>query len=241
MNYLDNERLAAVDVAAFRATRPYPWLNPQGLLTEEGFRRLRDTLPDPALFDRKFGVARQHGQYPHDRLTLEYSEDLDIAPEWHAFVEELRGPLYREFISATFARRAFLLNFHWHYTPNGCSVSPHCDAMRKLGSHIFYFNTADDWDPSWGGETLILDDNGRFDRKSAPRFEDFDKVIASQSLDNRSLLFARGESSWHGVRDIRCPPDRYRKVFIVVVNSWLGATGRRLLGAVTGRQEVVYY
>ena len=66
-------------------------------------------------------------------------------------------------------------------------------------------------------------------------------MIPAQAIGNRSLLFARGESSWHGVREIRCPPDRYRKVFIVVVNSWLGATGRRLVGAVTGKREVVYY
>jgi hypothetical protein len=57
-------------------------------------------------------------------------------------------------------------------------VSPHCDSPKKLGSHIFYLNTKEDWDPSWGGETLILDDGGRlptlragfdrFRRRSAP-------------------------------------------------------------------------
>jgi len=33
----------------------------------------------------------------------------------------------------------------------GCAVSPHCDAVRKLATHIFYFNTEADWDPGWGG------------------------------------------------------------------------------------------
>jgi hypothetical protein len=49
---------------------------------------------------------------------------------------------------------------HWHYTPAGKSVSPHCDSFNKIGSQIFYFSTPEDWDRSWGGETVILDDKG---------------------------------------------------------------------------------
>lgn len=240
MSYLDFDRLAALDVNAFRVTQPYPWMNPTGLLTDAGFTRLLETLPDPTLFNREFGMARAHGQYPHDRLTLDYHEDLDIATPWHEFVAELRGPLYHDFISSAFERSRFLLNFHWHYTPNGCSVSPHCDALRKLGSHIFYFNT-DDWDPNWGGETLILDDHGRFKRNSAPQFEDFDDVIAAQARGNYSLLFRRNGKSWHGVREIHCPEGNYRKVFIVVINSWLGATQRRIIGTLQGKRYDYYY
>jgi len=56
-----------------------------------------------------------------------------------------------------FGRDSLSLTLHWHYAPRGCSVSPHCDAVRKLGSHLCYFNTEEDWDPSWGGQTLLLD------------------------------------------------------------------------------------
>jgi hypothetical protein len=219
MTFLDHDRLNAIDTEAFRRTEPYPWINPAGLLTDGGFERLRRTLPDPSQMERFFGVPRSHGQEPHDRLVLEYHPALKIAGEWHDFVAELRDKVYRRFLQRMFDRRFMRLNFHWHYTPNGCSVSPHCDAKRKLGSHIFYFNTAEDWDPAWGGETLILDDGGRLPRESAPRFEDFDRVIAGEALGNRSLLFARGDKSWHGVREIRCPEGAYRKVFIVVVND----------------------
>jgi len=34
-------------------------------------------------------------------------------------------------------------------------------------------------------------------------------------MGNNSLLFLRGEHSWHGVRPIQCPADKLRKVFIV--------------------------
>lgn len=216
--YLNQDQLQQIDAARFRETAPYPWLNPERLLTEEGYRRLLETLPDVSLFQPVFGRRRKHGQHSHDRFSLEWRDDLPVAPEWRAFIEELRGSAYRNFLRRMIGHDAFSLRFHWHYTPDGCSVSPHCDAAWKLGSHIFYFNTEQDWDPGWGGETLVLDDRGRFSSRSAPAFEDFDRALASESLGNRSLLFIRNGNSWHGVKPIRCPDGSLRKVFIVVIN-----------------------
>ncbi len=218
MQYLDFQRLEAIDPVAYQAREPYPWANPQGLLTDAGFAKLRETLPDVSLFERRFGVRRTAGQQPHDRFALEYTDTTPVAGPWREFIEELKGERYRRALCRLFGRPQLALNFHWHYTPNGCSVSPHCDSTRKLGSHIFYFNTAEDWDPAWGGETVLLDDAGRFSTRSAPRFEDFERASSSESLGNRSLLFTRRGNSWHGVREIRCPEGRMRKVFIVVVN-----------------------
>jgi hypothetical protein len=77
-------------------------------------------------------------------------------------------------------------------------------------------NTRKDWDPAWGGETVILDDGGRFDLESSPAFEDFDRAHRAETMDNRSILFGRRGNSWHGVRPIECPEGALRKVFIVV-------------------------
>jgi len=126
---------------------------------------------------------------------------------------------------------------HWHYASRGCSVAPHCDAKRKIGSHIFYMNRSSEWDPSWGGEALVLDDGDRFHSDSAPDFEDFDAVSAARMGDNDSFIFARSGNSWHGVRELTCPEDRFRQVFIVVfeyanlldrAKSWLFPIHRRL-------------
>ena len=218
MNYLNIERLNQIDPEVFRAQKPYPWVNPEGLLAEEGYKRLRETLPDLSLFKSEFGHARKYGQKSHDRYVLEWREEIEIARPWTEFIAELQGEDYRSFLRRLLGTRAFALSFHWHYTPPGCSVSPHCDAQRKLGSHIFYFNTDQDWDPSWGGETLILDDGGGFHPNCAPRFEDFQRVVCSQSLGNYSLLFTRKGHSWHGVREIRSPEGALRKIFIVVIS-----------------------
>lgn len=217
MNYLDYDRLNAIDAAAFHRTAPYPWCNVGGMLQESAYERLRRTLPPLELFQASFGKPRKHGQRSHDRYALSYREDLPIDEAWHEFVRELRGPEYQAFLAHMVGDDAFELAFHWHFTPDGGEVSPHCDSWWKLGSHIFYFNTEADWDRAWGGDTVILDDHGRFSFRSAPEFEDFDHEYRSDSLGNRSLLFVRSGRSWHGVRPITCPAGALRKVFIVVI------------------------
>lgn len=227
MEYLDFDKLEAIDTKTFQQAHPYPWLNPMGLLTQAGYERLSATLPSIEQMTPMFGIQRSHGQKAHDRYALEYREGLDIDDAWHDFAAELMGKRYRAFIKRLFGRGRFQFNLHWHYAPRGASVSPHCDATRKLGSHIFYFSNADNWDANWGGDTQILDDGGRFSRKSAPDFEDFDHAYAGESMGNYSLLFQRQERSWHGVREITCPEGHFRKVFIVVINDRLRATLRR--------------
>lgn len=240
MTYIDYAKLDAIDIEAFRDTKPYPYLNPVGLLTDEAFERLRTTLPPLEAMQPFFGYERSHGQQSHDRYVLEYEDHLEIAPAWREFIEELRGSRYKNFLYKAFDTRFLQLNFHWHYTPNGCSVSPHCDAKHKLGSHIFYFNTPGDWEPSWGGETIVLDDGGRFDRESAPKFEEFDRAIHAEAMGNRSFLFARSGNSWHGVQEIKCPEGRYRKVFIVVVNDWKRFLKRSIKARLKGQKASTY-
>lgn len=231
MRYLDQSALNGLDPQAFRNRRPYPWCNLAGALREEAFERLRETLPPLAMFQEVFGKVRRHGQQSHDRYLLEYEPGLALPPNWQSFIDELQGPVYQAWLAHAMGSDAFDLRFHWHYTPAGASVSPHCDTKRKLGSHIFYFNTEQDWDPSWGGETVILDDGGRFNPRSAPAFEDFVSVEPSETLGNRSLLFVRNGNSWHGVRAIQCPPGALRKVFIVVIERASLATRLRKLVA----------
>lgn len=231
LHYLDEARLDALDAADFQARKPFPWINPEALLTSDAFQTLYRTLPDIGLFEKNFGKVRKFGQQSHDRYSLEYRPDLPLDAHWHAFVAELNGPHGHRFFCRMLGVRSVSLSCHWHYTPSGCSVSPHCDAKRKLGSQIFYFNTDQDWDPSWGGETLILESDTPIKRDSAPSIEDFTHVTASEAIGNRSLLFARTDHSWHAVREISCPPDALRKVFILVIErGGLGSRLRRLLG-----------
>ncbi len=218
MKYLNTERLESLDATDFQSRKPFPWLNPEGVLTDTGHRQLMETLPDVSMFRKSFGEQRLYGQRSHDRYALEYTEGLSVADTWKEFIEELRGPEYHRFISRMLGVRRFDLNCHWHYATRGCSVSPHLDSARKYGSQVFYFNSASAWDPDWGGQTIVLDDRNQSDLPPNPEFEDLETVATSCAVGNYSLLFARGPHSWHGVRPLTCPENEMRRVFIVVVN-----------------------
>jgi len=237
MQYFDQNKLESIDADAFSRMDPYPCINPAGLLTEEAWQHLREHLPDLSALSPSFGRSRYHGQASHDRYVLEYDPGLrTVHPAWHEFVSELNGPVYRRFLQRMCGRKSLRLNMHWHYTPRGCSVSPHCDALHKLGSHIFYFNDKDDWDEAWGGQTLVLDDGGRFKPGSAPGFDDFDRIISSTCMGNYSTFFIRRNRSWHGVRELTCPEGSFRKVFIVVINNPVLYRAHRVLNRLKGKK-----
>jgi hypothetical protein len=215
LTFLDVARIEAIDGTVFQKMRPFPFLEIEGLLTPAGYRKLLRSLPDPSLFTPVFGRKRRYGQHSHDRFVLQYHPLRSIPAFWRDFIAELSSGSYRHFVARLLKREDFILHFHWHYTPGGCSVSPHCDAEWKLGSHIFYLNTASDWNPAWGGGTIALGGRTDLDPSSAPDFDDFPIQIASSPIGNRSLIFSRNENSWHGVRPLNCPTGALRKVFIV--------------------------
>jgi hypothetical protein len=242
MSYLNSPVLDGIEPAKFQAQEPYPWANPQGFVRADQYRELLATMPDISQFRAFFGKQRKHGQASHDRYTLDYERGMEIAPQWRDFVEELCGDGYRDFVCRLLDVSHVRFRFHWHFTPNGGEVSPHCDSKGKIGSQIFYLNTEDDWQWDWGGETVVLDDKERLPTDSAPAFEDFDAEYPAQTRDNRSLLFGRRGNSWHGVRRINCPENAYRKVFIVVFEEHrpLRMAVKRARRLLTGKELVTH-
>ena len=62
MQYLDFDKLEAIDPAEFLARSPFPHANPQGLLTDEGFEKLLHNMPDISMFEKIFNYRRLGGQ-----------------------------------------------------------------------------------------------------------------------------------------------------------------------------------
>lgn len=101
-----------------------------------GYQRLREPLPDVTRFTLDFGKNRRDGKQSHDRFALDYHDDLNVAQPCKEFVTELRGKKYQAFLCRLLNVRSLKLRFLWHYTPNGCSVSPHCGVELKLATEI---------------------------------------------------------------------------------------------------------
>lgn len=218
MKYLNIDKLRQLKGEDFLSIKPYPYFNTEGMLTESGFRDLVDNMPPLDLFEKKFGYERRAGQAPHDRYSLEYTPDTPVADPWKEFIGELCSDDYRNEIERLLGAKKAEFRFHWHYTPPGCDVSPHCDARREHGSHLFYFNPKEEWDPAWGGSTLVLDDGGRLSYDSAPDFDEFDAAYECEFIGNQSSLMLRTDHAWHAVHPVSCPEGYMRRIFIVVVN-----------------------
>jgi hypothetical protein len=218
MNYLNRDCLEKLSAEDFQKRQPYPWAGLEQTLTQEGYERLRETLPAVDGFNKMVGIKRAYGQGPHDRFLLHYRPGLDIAEPWKEFIAELQGPVYQDFLKRVLGPRTFIPTFEWYYAWEGCAVSPHCDAARKLATHIFYFNTQDDWDSSWGGEILILDSERKFPTHSGPSFDQLKVAASIEPRGNGSLLFERTPHSWHGVRPLGCPAGKLRRLFLITIN-----------------------
>jgi hypothetical protein len=235
MQYLNHECIEGVSHEAFQNREPYPWVETQNTLTQQGFERLRQTLPDVELFERRVGVKRAHGQGYHDRYILHYRPDLPLSDPWREFIGELEGEVYQSFLRRMCGLRPtkpqIILTMEWYFAWQGCGVSPHCDARRKLATHIFYFNTETDWQADWGGRILIMDDDKRLNPHSAPPFEDLKVAASLDPRGNGSLLFQRTAHSWHGVHPLEAPSGHLRKLFIITVNvPTLQVLWRRIRG-----------
>src|SRR4051812_42019187 len=166
--FIDYVQLRAFDVDAFRRKAPFPWNNWQGFLTARRFQVLFDEFPPLEIFERHENLARKHGQRPHNRHYLAYESSIyhrtdasgtvrhdQLPSAWQRFMDELESSdEYHDFVSRVLDVPAFTARYAWHVGSQGSEVSPHLDAPGKLGTHIVYFNTSDEWNPDWGGATL---------------------------------------------------------------------------------------
>lgn len=241
MKFLNVDVLNAMDRAKFAEGKSYPFINPQGVLTQEGYGALINETPDIKNFTASFGIERKYGQRPHDRYVYGSwkEKNVDIPDAWRAFLREIKGVTYQRFLRRMFNTSWFETRFSWHYTPAGASVSPHVDGLSKLGSHIFYLNDEDEWDSAWGGQTVVcVDRQNKHLPDSNPEFEDFDELVRVETTPNYSFLFERTDRSWHGVESLRCPEGVYRKVFVLVFE--ITSPTEKLRRVIKGRPDRDY-
>jgi hypothetical protein len=237
--FLNHSVVRGTSPESFAQQQPFPNFAFQDFLSADGFAQLNQAFPPLSAFEKHVGLVRANGQRSHDRYYLAYEESIyhrqdkghyglkgdtgtithDALPEvWQSFMDELtQDGEYREFMEDMLGARGLDMRFAWHVGTVGSEVSPHRDALDKVGTHIFYFNTSADWQPEWGGSILSL--GGKKVPQLNPDFEDFQTELAVDIRDNRSYLFKNTETAWHGVRALACPEGSYRRLFNVIFET----------------------
>jgi hypothetical protein len=218
MEYLNRERLQSLSREDFENRKPYPWVDIEYPLTPEGYQRLRETLPPVESFNREADIQRDNGQSPRDSYLLHHHPGVELAEPWLEFMAELEGPVYEAFLLQMLGPHTFIPTFDWTYAKDGFAEQAQCDAVRKLATHIFYFNTEEDWKREWGGDILIFDAERRMPLEAHTRFEEMRVAASLEPCGNGSLLYKRTERSWHGARPVHCPAGSLRRLFVVTVN-----------------------
>lgn len=231
MGFINEKVLKSFSFDAFHKRWPFPWWDFKEFLTPEGFETLCRDFPALELFEYHENRSRSGaGQRPHNRYYLAYQRSIyhredapeagivekqDLSQSWQQFLEELETSLvYRDFIKQTLNVSEFDVRYVWHAGKTGSEVSPHLDHPKKLGTHIFYFNTSEDWDPAWGGELVVL--GGKLTPGVNPEFSSFTTSTPVSNVDNHSFLFKNEDKGWHGVKALKCPEGKYRKLFNVI-------------------------
>ncbi len=226
--FINYDLLSAFVTDYFTSNLPYPWFNFHQFLTTEGFQSLYQDFPSLESFEKHIDIQRNYAQRPHNRYYLAYEQSVygnkpgkgtikhkDLPETWQAFIEELEtSEDYKNFIKSLFDASEFEIRYAWHMGFHGSEVSPHLDGPEKIGTHIFYFNTTQDWNPDWGGSILVLKDK-KTDTMN-PDFTDFTTAKSAQIIDNHSFLFKNTPEAWHGVKALTCPEEKYRRLFNVV-------------------------
>ena len=229
--FINSALLKDFELDRFKKNEPFPWFNFQSFLTPAAFYDLYSTFPSLDLFEKHTNLSRNYGQRPHNRYYLAYEKSIyktsdqpyeqgvvrheELSLPWQQFIEELKkSQIYNNFIKDALEAQNYYVRYAWHLGHSGSEVSPHRDSPTKIGTHIFYFNTSDDWNMTWGGSTLVLGD--KLTDANDPDFSDFTEIVTSQISDNHSFLFKNTSNAWHGVKPLTCPEGKYRRLFNVI-------------------------
>lgn len=233
MNLINEAMIQNFSMETFMKKWPFPWQNFHEFLTPEGFSQLYAEFPSLELFEYHENLLRGMGQRPHNRYYLAYEKSIykkdasqgagiitsdELSPTWQKFIHELEtNEGYQKIIREILNNQKFYMRYAWHAGIATNEVSPHMDDHNKLATHIFYFNTSDDWNMDWGGALLLLGD--KISSSGNPDFKDFITSTSIKILDNHSFLFKNTRNAWHGVKALKSPPGKYRRLFNVIFNA----------------------
>jgi hypothetical protein len=190
-----------------QAAAPFPNFCIDGFLDDGFARRVHDALPSPdeaARIGRSFSAVNEKGK-------VQVTDAGQFAEPVAELNRVLADAAFLDMLSYAFDIPGLvaddqLVGGGIHQTNPRGRLDVHVDFnyLADRGLHrrlniLVYFNP--DWQPDWGGAIELWDEQVRHCARSfAPVF-------------NRCVVFATGETSYHGVTAVRCPAGHSRKSF----------------------------
>lgn len=241
-DYLDPESLAVL-TATFLEPASHPDLNVLG----KGKKRLVFRAPPVPALAADAGAAwaaaiAELASRDHMAETWEWVrgvyERLDLPDGQYADIVRERCRLDVDDL---------VLQMEFSSLEAGSHLPPHTDAPDKLVSCVLYLPDAD-WDPSWGGETVIYrpvderrSDNWCSRSSSVDGMHELDTIGFTA---NRMFWFVKTHDSWHGVTPVTAPAGIGRRSFNVSLAISPAALAHpdlaRLQGEIDARESLLH-
>jgi Rps23 Pro-64 3,4-dihydroxylase Tpa1-like proline 4-hydroxylase len=200
---LDVERLRK----EFHGAQPFPFIVIDGFLELEFARAVAAAYPSPdeaATKGRTFNAVNERGK-------TQITDTAHFAPAVRALHDALFSTAWLDALSRITGIPKLLPDSHlvgggMHTMRSGAILDVHVDFNRIPDDALFrrlnilvFLN--DRWDPRWGGELELWDEDVRACAHA------FAPVL------NRCVVFETSERSFHGVRQVRCPEPTARQSF----------------------------
>ncbi len=209
----DLNRRAAEIGERFRTAEPFPHVVIDGLLPDEVLKAVIAEFPSI----EEMSVRRHDAQ----QVKLANKNWELVGPVTKLVLSEFRSGMWLDFLSQISGVQNLLADPYMepdfqHQIEAGGYLRLHYDELHHTRIRMFrrlafvmYLN--EDWDPSWGGQLELWDEDVKH------------CVQRVDPIANRVVVFLTTQRSWHGHPDpLTCPPGVTRKSFAL----WYWTTER---------------
>jgi Rps23 Pro-64 3,4-dihydroxylase Tpa1-like proline 4-hydroxylase len=200
----DLERRAAEIGPRFQSAEPFPHVVIDGLLPQNVLDAMLQEFPSAEAMAVRRNTAQQ--------VKLANRDWELVGPVTKMVLSEFRSGMWLDFLTKVTGVEKLLADPYMepdfqHQIQTGGYLRLHYDELhhtrmrlfRRL-AFVFYLN--EDWDPSWGGQLELWDEDVKH------------CVHRVEPIANRTVVFLTTQRSWHGHPDpLTCPVDVTRKSF----------------------------
>lgn len=211
---------------------PFPFAVLSNVFETSYFDRLCDTFPDDSYLSQYNNLGNKL-LLSENSNSERYANFLKQNHEWRQLYQVVKSPEFVDYILSILYKLNVDLNCkgmlilrpddseHPHeglvgrlefssMPAHGGAHRPHTDLPKKVVSIVVSMTRNRDWNPAYGGETVIYSPKKPEDSFNlVDRYRDFDDMNIIKALpfrENCGNLIVKTHNSWHGVSPLKAEP-----------------------------------